>query len=171
VSCGVWDPVKYAEKEGHFTKIEDEEDNVEYNAILVDLTYDAIGFMPFSTDATIRTKAIAKKSFQPVAVFSVGASLLELDEGALTNTLSAVGLDLFGTSLGSFKGLADAKIKTSGLLENILGEDALDGVVTVGDLNTLLATEVGLGSIMVAAVKAAGHEEVIGAKLLGSIGA
>ena len=36
VSCGVWDPVKYAEKEGHFTKIEDEEDNVEYNAILVD---------------------------------------------------------------------------------------------------------------------------------------
>lgn len=171
VSCGVWDPVKYAEKEGHFTKIEDEEDNVEYNAILVDLTYDAIGFMPFSTDATIRTKAIAKKSFQPVAVFSVGPSLLEIDNGALNNTLSAVGLNLFGTNIGSFKGLADAKIKTSGLLENILGKDALEAVVTVGDLNTLLDTEVGLGQIMVAAVKAADSENVVGLTLLEAIGA
>ncbi|WP_169293009.1 TadG family pilus assembly protein [Advenella sp. EE-W14] len=170
VSCGVWDLVKYAEKEGHFTKIEDEEDNVEYNAILVDLTYDAIGFMPFSVDATITAKAIAKKGTMPVAVFSVAPALLSLEQGALTALLTKLSLDALGTNVGSYQGLANVKIKTSGLLKELLqntGKD-LDAVATVGDLNALLNTNVGLGDIVVAAIGAA-DQNLIDAAVLNSL--
>ncbi|MBV4396625.1 hypothetical protein KU392_05035 [Advenella alkanexedens] len=168
VSCGVWDPVKYAEKEGHFTKIEDEEDNVEYNAILVDLTYEAPVFLPFSVDATITANSIAKKGTMPIAVFSVAPALLSLNEGELTTLLTNIGLDVLGSNIGSFQGLANVKIKTSGLLQELLGESALNSVATVGDLNTLLNTNVGLGTLVVAAVEAAGTN-LIDATVLSNI--
>jgi len=168
VSCGVWDPVKYAEKEGHFTKIEDEEDNVEYKAILVDLTYEAPVFLPFSVDATITANSIAKKGTMPIAVFSVAPALLSLNEGELTTLLTNIGLDVLGSNIGSFQGLANVKIKTSGLLQELLGESALNSVATVGDLNTLLNTNVGLGTLVVAAVEAAGTN-LIDATVLSNI--
>lgn len=154
VLCGTWDPERYAEEE-HFKS---EAINGEYNAIQVDLTYEAAVFVPFAVDATITANAIAKKGTMPVAVFSVAPALLALQKGELTTLLTTIGLDVLSTNIGSFQGVADVKIKTSGLLEELLGEKAVNAVATVGDLNTLLNTNVKLGDLVVAAVEAAGTE-------------
>lgn len=164
VSCGTWDPDQYPE-EGHFQAVAV---NGEYNAILVGLTYEAPVFLPFSVDATITANSIAKKGTMPIAVFSVAPALLSLNEGELTTLLTNIGLDVLGSNIGSFQGLANVKIKTSGLLQELLGESALNSVATVGDLNTLLNTNVGLGTLVVAAVEAAGTN-LIDATVLSNI--
>ncbi|GAA4410533.1 hypothetical protein GCM10011450_19350 [Advenella faeciporci] len=166
VLCGTWDPEQYPE-EGHFKAVAV---NGEYNAILVDLTYEALGFMPFAVDATITANAIAKKGTMPVAVFSVAPALLSLGQGALTGLLTQLGLDAIGSNVGSYQGLANVKIKTSGLLEELFKNTDidLDAVVTVAELNALLNTNVGLGDIVVAAVKAA-DQNLIAAAVLDSL--
>lgn len=166
VLCGTWDPEQYPE-EGHFKAVAV---NGEYNAILVDLTYEALGFMPFAVDATITANAIAKKGTMPVAVFSVAPALLSLGQGALTGLLTQLGLDAIGSNVGSYQGLANVKIKTSGLLEELFKNTDidLDAVVTVAELNALLNTNVGLGDIVVAAVKAA-DQNLIDAAVLNSL--
>lgn len=166
VLCGIWDPEQYPE-EGHFKAVAV---NGEYNAILVDLTYEALGFMPFSVDATITANAIAKKGTMPVAVFSVAPALLSLGQGALTGLLTQLGLDAIGSNVGSYQGLANVNIKTSALLEELFKNTSidLDAVVTVAELNALLNTNVGLGDIVVAAVKAA-DQNLIDAAVLNSL--
>lgn len=162
IQCGTWSPEQYPEEE-HFKAVAV---NGEYNAIQVDLTYEAPVFLPFSVEATITAKAIAKKGTMPVAVFSVAPALLSLEQGALTGLLTQLGLDALGTNVGSYQGLANVKIKTSGLLKNT-GIN-LDAVTTVGDLNALLNTNVGLGDIVVAAVGAA-DQNLIDAAVLNSL--
>lgn len=162
IQCGTWSPEQYPEEE-HFKAVAV---NGEYNAIQVDLTYEAPFFLPFSVEITITAKAIAKKGTMPVAVFSVAPALLSLEQGALTGLLTQLGLDALGTNVGSYQGLANVKIKTSGLLKNT-GIN-LDAVTTVGDLNALLNTNVGLGDIVVAAVGAA-DQNLIDAAVLNSL--
>lgn len=162
IQCGTWSPEQYPEEEP-FKAVAV---NGEYNAIQVDLTYEAPVFLPFSVEATITAKAIAKKGTMPVAVFSVAPALLSLEQGALTGLLTQLGLDALGTNVGSYQGLANVKIKTSGLLKNT-GIN-LDAVTTVGDLNALLNTNVGLGDIVVAAVGAA-DQNLIDAAVLNSL--
>lgn len=164
VLCGTWDPERYTEEE-HFKS---EAINGEYNAIQVDLTYEVPVFLPFSVDATITANAIAKKGTMPVAVFSVAPALLSLEKGTLTLLLSNLGLDAVGTNVASYQGITDVKIKTSGLLKELLDESDVNAVATVGDLNSLLNTNVGLGDIVVAAVKAA-DADLIDANVLGSL--
>lgn len=166
IQCGTWSPEQYPEEE-HFKAVAV---NGEYNAIQVDLTYEAPVFLPFSVEATITAKAIAKKGTMPVAVFSVAPALLSLEQGALTGLLTQLSLDALGTNVGSYQGLANVKIKTSGLLKELLqntGKD-LDAVATVGDLNALLNTNVGLGDIVVAAIGAA-DQNLIDAAVLNSL--
>lgn len=68
----------------------------------------------------LRASAIAATD-APIAVFSVGARLLEVSSsGMVPGILSALGLKIGGSSLGSYNGLANVTITPSGLL-NALG--------------------------------------------------
>lgn len=164
IECGTWRSDLPAPK--HFVNNADAGDN--YNALHLTITYNALPFMPFSSATTIAVEAIAKKDFQPTAAFSVGPQLLRLSDGLLTNTLAAVGVNLDGTQVLSYKGLANVMITPSGLLDALGIEIPTN--LTVGGLQELLSGDVGvkaLVDVLDASIEAASQRGLLAIDQLG----
>lgn len=142
VVCGNWSESHAAPR--HFAATVDADGF--YNALYLSITYDALPFMPFSSEARIAVEAIAKKDFLPTAAFSVGPQLLRLNDGLLTNTLAAIGVNLDNTSVLDYKGLANVMITPAGLLE-ALGVE-VPANLTVGDLQKLVSGEIGVKALV-----------------------
>ncbi|NLY64704.1 MAG: hypothetical protein GX070_07100 [Alcaligenaceae bacterium] len=143
IKCGTWSAAHEAPK--HFAAEVVASDGT-YNALHFTITYNALPFLPFSSASTMTVEAIAKKSFQPMAAFSVGPQLLRLDDGLLTNALTVIGVDLGDTTLLDYKGLANVMITPAGLLDAL--EVKIPANLTVGGLQSLVSGELGVTALV-----------------------
>ncbi len=114
----------------------------------------------FMGNRNISVTAVAALS-APLAEFSVGSKLVTVGgDSTLGRLLKGVGLDLAGTSLLAYDGLAQAKITPGGLLAALGIPVAAD--IGVGELNTLLAgRSVALGDLLNAIVTVAGQNGLL----------
>lgn len=153
VTCGRWDPAQGTER--HFTA-----DQTAFNAVHVVIE----GAPPpllafFPGERSLRAEAIAAAT-DPLASFSVGSTLLRTGDSVLGDLLKGIGLDLSGTSLVGYDGLAQVQITPAGLLQALGIPVATD--IGVGELNTLLAAEtVQLGPLLNAIVTAGGQDTLL----------
>lgn len=153
VLCGRWDAALGTER--NFVP-----DETPFNAVQVLIA----GAPPpllafFPGQRQLQAEAIAAVS-DPMAAFSVGSTLLHTADSLLGNLLKGIGLDLVGTSLVGYDGLAQAQITPAGLLQALGIEVATD--IGVGELNALLAAEtVQLSTLLDAIVTVAGHEALL----------
>lgn len=120
----------------------------------------------------LRAEATALRT-EPTAVFRVGSGLIGTNPSApLMQLLEGVGVDLAGTQVASYNGLANVKITPAGLLKALgvpVGAD-----VDVGKLNEALAdAQLSVGDILDAIVELAGQDHLLGvnASLLSALGA
>lgn len=155
VNCGRWDPAKNTER--NFTAGE-----TAYNAVHVRIE----GAPPpllafFPGERTLRAEAVAAV-IDPLAAFSVGSTLLRTGPSLLGDMLKGIGLDLTGTSLVGYDGLAQVKITPAGLLQALGIPVATD--IGVGELNTLLAgRNVQLAQVLDAIVTLGGQSGLLNA--------
>lgn len=164
VKCGLWRPTKALMAD----RVDNSAPIAQWNAVIVTVRGDPIRF--FLTPPKISASAIATTS-EPVATFSVGTRLARVSgDSTLGALLKGVGLDLNGTTVASYEGLAGVKITPKGLLDALgipVGAD-----ISVGDLNSLLAVnQVTVGALLDATVKAAGQTQLLAtnAVLLGQV--
>ena len=131
IRCGYWDS-----NVGHVVSSPGQ--NQQLDAVQVDGSRSAIPFLgQIDAFPRLRARAIAR-SGAPIAAFSVGSRLLDINSGAaLQQVLKLVGVDLTGTSVGTFDGLAGVKITPRGLLQ-ALGLP-VEANIGAGELNQLLA--------------------------------
>jgi uncharacterized membrane protein len=118
----------------------------------------------FMGNRNISVTAVAALS-APLAEFSVGSKLITVSgDSTLGRLLKGIGLDLSGTSLVAYDGLAQAKITPGGLLAALGIPVAAD--IGVGELNTLLAgRSVALGDLLNAIVTVAGQNSLLSSNI------
>ncbi|QSI33206.1 hypothetical protein GNX71_28005 [Variovorax sp. RKNM96] len=118
----------------------------------------------FAGNRNISVSAVAALS-APLAEFSVGSKLITVSgDSTLGRLLKGIGLDLAGTSLLTYDGLAQAKITPGGLLAALGIPVAAD--IGVGELNTLLAgRSVALGDLLNAIVTVAGQNGLLASNI------
>lgn len=153
-TCGRFDPA-YTTKDKYFDTAASP-----HNAINVFVSGTGPTFLPFLSSRLVSAEAVAK-SGPPLAGFSVGTKLLAVTgNGLLGDTLKMLGLDLTGTSLVGYDGLADVKITPGGLLQQLGIPVASD--LTVAGMNALLlANQVTLGQVLDATAVAAGRSDLL----------
>lgn len=153
-TCGRFDPA-YTTKDKYFDTAASP-----HNAINVFVSGTGPTFLPFLSSRLVSAEAVAK-SGPPLAGFSVGTKLLAVTgNGLLGDTLKMLGLDLTGTSLVGYDGLADVKITPGGLLQQLGIPVASD--LTVAGMNALLqANQVTLGQLLDATAVAAGRSDLL----------
>lgn len=130
------------------------------NAVQVDASRSVIPlFGQISGVPSLSARAIARRS-EPVAAFAIGSRLVDINSSApVQGLLRLVGIDLSGTEVASFRGLAQVKITPRGLLQALGIPVAAD--LSVGDLNNLLAThQVQVGALLDAVVDAGTQQGV-----------
>ncbi|PUA19804.1 pilus assembly protein TadG-related protein [Glaciimonas sp. PCH181] len=88
---------------------------INFNAVKVIVSANVSGFFGLRPQIVV-AQAIASVS-DPYAAFSVGSELLGVKGGVVPGLLSALGLNINGTSLVSYKGLASVSVAPSGLLK------------------------------------------------------
>ncbi len=136
------------------------------NAIRVNMQQTPVAIVSFfGSDRNIGVSAVAALG-APIASFSVGSKLITVsgNSSLLSPLLKGIGLDLSGTSLLAYDGLAQAKVTPGGLLKALGIPVSAD--IGVGELNTLLAGRtVTLGSLLDAIVTAAGQNQLLSANL------
>lgn len=130
------------------------------NAIRVTISGTAPRVLPFTAARTVSSSAIGALG-SPVAIFSVGTAVVRVGgDSVLGSTLKSLGLNLNGTSLVGYDGLANVQITPRGLLQQL--GIPVSGNVTVGTLNSLLATNnVSVGSLLDAVVTLAGQSQLL----------
>ena len=152
-TCGRWDPAQGTER--NFMA-----DQTAYNAVHVVIS----GAPPpllafFPGQRNLQAEAVAAAT-DPLASFSVGSTLLRTGSSLLGDMLKGIGLDLTGTSLVGYDGLAQLQITPAGLLQALNIPVATD--IGVGELNTLLAAQnVQLGTLLDAIVTLAGQDSLL----------
>ncbi|GLS14499.1 TadG family pilus assembly protein [Hydrogenophaga electricum] len=157
IVCGHWDAA-YTE-ERHFRPGE-----TDHNAVHITIDAAPPSLLPFFPGTRqIRVEALAAVD-TPMAAFSVGSRLARVGDSLLGDLLKGIGLDLTGTSLVSYDGLAQAQVTPRGLLE-ALGIP-VDADIGIGEFNDLLAArEVALGDLLDAVVTVAGESSLLGANV------
>jgi uncharacterized membrane protein len=114
VTCGRWDPTANAALKPNYFSVPAA--GTRLNAVRVVMAQNVPAFFGLGTH-TLNAQAIASTS-DPYAAFSVGSELLQVsDTGVVPGLLSAIGLNLNGTSLVSYKGLANVSVTPNGLLK------------------------------------------------------
>ncbi|MGQ0529072.1 MAG: TadG family pilus assembly protein [Panacagrimonas sp.] len=150
LECGTWSPTTTP----FFTQGDEGA-----NAIRVTVLGSAPRFLPFIGDRQLSANATAVLG-DPVAAFSVGTRTARSDGGILGSVLAVPGLNLSGTTLLAYDGLADVAITPGGLLEEL--GIPVAGDIGIGDFNNLLAAEnVSLGELLDATVRAAGQDGLL----------
>lgn len=134
ITCGYWDSTNATAD--HFVAA-----TTTTNAVKVIAAISAVPFLhQIGTQSlTVQSEAVASGT-SPIAAFSVGSQLLELqNNGLVPGLLKLVGLDAGGTTLVGYNGLANLRVTPAGLLKQ-LGID-VSAVTDVGTLNSLLAAQ------------------------------
>lgn len=126
------------------------------NAVKVVVTGTTPSFIPTLPPITQSAEAVATVD-SPLAVFSVGSRLARVSgDSVLGATLKGLGLDLNGTSLVGYDGLAQVKVTPGGLLQALGIPVSTD--IGIGEFNALLAArQVTLGDLLDAAATASGQ--------------
>ena len=152
-TCGRWDPAQGTER--NFAA-----DQTAYNAVHVVIAGTPPPLLAFFPGQRgLQAEAVAAAT-DPLASFSVGSTLVNTGSSLLGNLLKGIGLDLTGTSLVGYNGLAQLQITPGGLLQALNIPVATD--IGVGELNTLLAAEtVQLGTLLDAIVTLAGQDTLL----------
>ncbi|WP_268906993.1 TadG family pilus assembly protein [Collimonas humicola] len=133
VTCGRWDPAANASLAPSFFSAPAA--GASLNAVQVALTQNVPAFFGLGS-RTLNAQAIASSS-DPYAAFSIGSNLLTVNSsGAVPVFLSALGLNLSGTSLVTYNGLANVSITPNGLLQALGFQIPLHA--SVGTITTLL---------------------------------
>jgi len=135
------------------------------NAVRISFTRNSPTLLSiFAGNRSITVTAVAALS-APLAEFSVGSKLITVSgDSTLGRLLKGIGLDLSGTSLVAYDGLAQAKITPGGLLAALGIPVAAD--IGVGELNTLLAgRSVALGDLLNAIVTLAGQNSLLSSNI------
>lgn len=115
VSCGNWDPVAETTAP-HYRAIAT---GLMPNAVSVHVSHSFHSFFGAWASRTVSAVAIATADAQ-IAVFSVGSKLLQIQgNGVVPKLLTGLGVNVAGTSLASYNGLANVSIKPSGLLKEL----------------------------------------------------
>lgn len=114
----------------------------------------------------VNAEAVAINS-QPIAAFSVGSQLLELqDKGTVPGILKLLGLDVDETALVGPNGLANLRITPSGLLAGLCHVNAslcvdVTGITDIGTLNDMLAgKQVSVGNLLDAMTYLGGQQQL-----------
>jgi uncharacterized membrane protein len=113
VTCGRWDPIANAALAPSY--FAPPVAGAVLNSVRVALTQNVPTFFGLGT-RTLSAQAIGSAS-DPYAAFSVGSKLLQINGGIVPGLLSAVGLNLNGTSALSYSGLANVVVTPNGLLK------------------------------------------------------
>lgn len=134
------------------------------NAVKVVVTGSTPSFLPTLAPITQSAQAVAAVD-NPIAVFSVGTRLARVSgDSVLGATLKGVGLDLSGTSLVGYDGLAQLKVTPGGLLQALGIPVATD--IGIGEFNALLAgRQIGLGQILDATATLAGRSDLLASNI------
>jgi len=132
VTCGRWDPTANAALAPSY--FAPPTAGAILNSVQVVLTQNVPAFFGLGTH-TLSTQAIASAS-DPYAAFSVGSQLLQINGGVVPGLLSAIGLNLNGTSLVSYNGLANVSVTGNGLLQALGFQIPLHA--DIGTLTTIL---------------------------------
>lgn len=162
ITCGTWDPVANAAASDHFSATAP---GATPNAVKVTARRPVLPIYRFTgTLPSVGASAVAS-GLQPVAVFSVGSTLVDIHGTALLGQLlSGIGISLPNATLVGYNGLANLTITPSGLLKQLGVQVPAD--ITVGGLNQLLASSVNaraLVDVLNATVNAAGQEQLLSA--------
>lgn len=134
------------------------------NAVKVVVTGSTPSFLPTLAPITQSAQAVAAVD-NPIAVFSVGTRLARVSgDSVLGATLKGLGLDLSGTSLVGYDGLAQLKVTPGGLLQALGVPVATD--IGIGEFNALLAgRQIGLGQILDATATLAGRSDLLASNI------
>ncbi len=134
------------------------------NAVKVVVTGSTPSFLPTLAPITQTAQAVAAVD-NPIAVFSVGTRLARVSgDSVLSATLKGLGLDLSGTSLLGYDGLAQLKVTPGGLLQALGIPVATD--IGIGEFNALLAgRQIGLGQILDATATLAGRSDLLASNI------
>jgi len=142
ITCGHWDPTQAGAQ--HFVSVTS---SLPLNAVRVEATLPVTPFFGFARFDGINATAIAASQGQPIAAFSVGSSLLNIDPSSPLGTLLGTAL---GSSLGlqllSYNGIANANISLLGLVKAL--------PVDIGTVNSVLTTQVTVTDLLTAYVNA-----------------
>ncbi|MES2024376.1 MAG: pilus assembly protein TadG-related protein [Pseudomonadota bacterium] len=135
VSCGRWDPAAathYTAYSGGVTP----SGSPAPTAVSVWVSATFNSFFGVWASREVSAAAIATAD-SPIAVFSVESRLLRIKDGTVPKLLTDLGVDIKGTSLLSYDGLANAKVTPGGLLKNLGFEIPL--TVDVATIKNLIA--------------------------------
>jgi uncharacterized membrane protein len=132
VTCGRWDPTANAALKPNYFSVPAA--GTRLNAVRVVMAQNVPAFFGLGTH-TLNAQAIASTS-DPYAAFSIGSNLLEVRGGVVPSLLSAVGVNLNGTSLVTYNGLANVSVTPNGLLQALGFEIPLHA--SVGTITQLL---------------------------------
>lgn len=119
-TCGKWDPTSipaaphYLAYAGGITPA----GQPVPTAVRVEISRSFGSFFGAWASQQVSAFAIATTS-APVAVFSVESRLLNIKDGSVPMLLAQLGVDINGTTLASYDGLANARITTGGLLSEL----------------------------------------------------
>ncbi|MGQ0618723.1 MAG: TadG family pilus assembly protein [Panacagrimonas sp.] len=163
VECGFWSPTTAPTFTSGTSQI---------NAVRATILGGAPNFLPYIGARQLSASAVATVG-DPMAAFSVGSRAVRVGgDSTLGAALEGLGLNLSGTSLVSYEGLAQVKITPGGLLAELGIPVSAD--IGVGELNALLAAEqVSLGSMLNAIATVAGQSSLasVNAALLSRVAA
>jgi uncharacterized membrane protein len=115
------------------------------NAVRVTVAENVISFLGLA-DRNISAEAIALRG-EPIAAFSVGSKLLQVgSDGVVPGLLSRLGVNIAGSDVLSYKGLANVAVTPGGLLQALGFPIALNA--DVGTIREVLAlgTPTGCGA-------------------------
>ena len=107
-TCGSWDPVKNVTAPHYVVH---QAGQPTPNAVSVWVNRSFRSFFGSWANRNVSAQAIATADAE-IAVFSVGSKLLQIQgNGAVPKLLTGLGVDVAGTSLASYNGLANVNIK------------------------------------------------------------
>ena len=133
VTCGRWDPTANAGLAPNYFSTPPA--NTSLNAVQVVMAQNVPAFFGLGT-RTLNAQAIASVS-DPIAAFSVGSKLLQINNGLVPGLLSTLGLNLTGTSLVTYNGLANVSVTPNGLLQALGFQIPLHA--NIGTVTTILS--------------------------------
>lgn len=163
ITCGHWDPdPSKPPVHRHFSA-----DVQPFNAVLVSIQRTPSLLLPRilgNEPRQLAVEAVAAKA-DASAAFSVGSRLLRVDgDSTLGALLKAIGLNVDNTIVLGYEGLASVKVTPGGLLCELGACASAD--VTVAGLNSLLDTNLTLGQLLDAIVKAGNRDDLVDTNLL-----
>ncbi|PWK85856.1 TadG family pilus assembly protein [Fulvimonas soli] len=159
IACGYWDPANGGEQ--HFAGADAAHPA---NAVRVRASMPLVPFFGFASFSGVSATSVAAHT-DPVAAFSVGSQLLELqDSGMVPGILKLLGLDAGGTALVGYNGLANLHVTPAELLKE-LGID-VSAATDVGTLNSLLAArQVSIDDLLDAMIRLGEQQQLAQATL------